>query len=176
MEDLGTHAVIAVVTGDAAEHLEPERRRWDPAMADRVAGHVTVVYPGEIGRLDLLVARLRVACERTPPFPLVLGEVVAHENNPTRGVHHLIGDPVGVWGWLREFVLAPPFVALDVTPHATVAHPRTARSPRAAFDALVGHDPGLEFRVGELHLVVDAGERWATVERLPLSGVPTAPP
>jgi hypothetical protein len=176
MGELRDHHVTAFVTGVAAEHLERERRRWDPEMADRIGGHVTVVYPEEVQRLDLLVARLRAACERTPPFPLRLGEVVAHEGAPTRGVHHLVADPVRAWAWLREFLLAPPFVALDVVAHATIAHPRTSPLLREAWGELEGHDPALEFRVGALHLVASDGRRWATVEEFPLVGVPAPPP
>ena len=169
------HHVTAFVTGRAADHLEDERRRWDPTMAEQVAGHVTVVYPPEAPRLELLSARLVAVGDRIPPFPLVLGEVVAHEGRPSRGVYHRVHDPAGVWQWLREFLLAPPFRALDVAAHATVAHPRTSGALDEAWTTLAGSDPGIEFRVGELHLTAFDGERWVSLRQVALTGGVTPP-
>lgn len=169
------HQVIAAVGGEAGDLLDRERRRWDPAAADEITAHVTVVHPEEAGNLELVVARLRVACERIPPFPLVLGAVEAHAHGPTRGVHHVVHDPAGVWAWLRDFVLAPPLVPLQVSAHAPIIRPG-ALSPRTAWDELRGADPRLEFRVGELDLVVDDGGRWVSVERFRIEGVTVAPP
>jgi hypothetical protein len=163
------HRVVAFVTGEAGEHLEALRRRWDPDMADQIAGHVTIAYRDEAPDLALLTARVEVAARRIPPFPLRLGEIVAHEAKASRGIYHLVDDPVGVWTWLREFLVAPPFVPLDVVPHATIAHPRTALSLRRAWKVLAGSDPDIEFRVGELHLVAHDGERWVTADTFPLS-------
>jgi hypothetical protein len=175
MGELRDHHVTAFVTGRAGDHLDGERRRWDPAMAEQIDGHVTVVYPDEAPRLELLRARLNAVGERTPPFPLVLGEVVAHEGRPARGVYHRVLDPVGVWQWMREFLLAPPFQSLEVRPHATVAHPRTSQLLHEAWTALGGSDPGLEFRVGELHLTATDGSRWVSLEQVRLTGG-VAPP
>lgn len=176
MSDRADLRVIALVGGAAGEHLDAARRRFDPLMAEQAPAHVTVVYPTEAPHADLLRARLVAAGVRTPPFPLVLGEVVAHRGRPRLGVHHLVHDPVGVWAWLREFLLAPPFSPLEVAPHATIADPRTSRAARAAAAELGGTDPAMEFRVGALHLVATADDGWTTLERVDLVGGATPPP
>jgi hypothetical protein len=164
------------VTGDAAQHLETLRRQWDPDMARQVQAHVTVTYPEEVSEPELLRARLHAAASRIPPFPMRLGPVVAHEGKPSRGVYHLVADPVGMWTWLRDFLLAPPFTAFDVIPHASITHPRTTSSGRQAFKELAGADPSLEFRVGELHLTANDGERWVVTESVALRGSPIPAP
>lgn len=139
-------------------------------MADQIEPHVTIVYPEEAPNVAVLRARLEAAALRIPPFPLRLGEVVAHEKKPARGVYHLIEDPVGLWSWLRDFLLAPPFVPLDVVAHASITHPQTSSKARKAWKQLQGENPGLEFRVGEVHLVAHDSTRWVTVETYPLAG------
>lgn len=175
MGELSRHHATVFVTGDAAAHLEPLRKQWDPEMAAMIDAHVTVAYPEEAPDPAMLRARLAAAAERVPPFPLWLGPVVAHEDKPGRGVYHLVEDPVGVLGWLREFLLAPPFHPLDVVPHATIVHPRTSTSGRKAFKELGGLDPRVEFRVGELHLTAFDGSRWQVAETFELGLGPVRP-
>lgn len=176
MGELVQHHVTLFVTGDAGEHLEDLRRRWDPVAAEQIAAHVTLVYPEEAHDLALLRARLAVAAERIPPFPLRLGPVVAHDSKPSRGVYHLVADPVGVFAWLREFVLASPFTALDLVPHASITHPRTSKRGRKAWKALDGVDPDLEFRIGELCVTALNGDRWVVDQRYVLGGVEVTEP
>jgi hypothetical protein len=166
--------VAIFLTGDAATHLDDLRRQWDPTAAERVASHVTVVYPEEIVDLVMLRARLVAAVERISPFPMRLGPVVAHEGKPARGVYHLVDDLVGMWGWLREFVLARPFVPLDVLPHASIVHPATSKAGKKAHKAIAGDDPAIEFRVGELHLVRSDGAEWVVEDTFVLAE-PRAP-
>ena len=170
------HGAVLWVSGAAAAHLEPLRQRWDPDRAAAIGGHVTIAYPEEAPDPVLLRARLEAAAGRIPPFPLRLGELVAHEGKPERGLHYLIDDPVGMWSWLREFVLAPPFAALDVVPHATLVHPSAARSARKAFKAIGGDNPGIEFRVGALHLIDWHSGRWVETDTFELSRGPVADP
>ena len=165
--------VIILVSGEAGEHLDTLRRRWDPVMAEQIGAHITVVYPDEAPDPGLLRARVLAAAQRIPPFPLRLGPVTAHESKPRRGVYHLVADPVGVFGWLREFLLAPPFTAHDVVPHASITHPRTSRRGRHAWRALAGADPDLELRVGELCLARFDGSTWSIDETVALGGVDT---
>jgi hypothetical protein len=128
--------------------------------------HVTVVYPEEI--VDLVMLRARLEARRSH---LRRSRCASASSSPTRanrlGVCTTsIDDLVGMWGWLREFVLAPPFVPLDVLPHATHrASRRPPRSGKKALKAIGGDDPAIEFRVGELHLVAGTAPRW--VERTP---------
>ena len=158
--------MVIPVTGDAAALVAEERSRWERTAP--VATELPVVYVAEAPDLRLLRARLEVAVERIPPFPLRLGPVVAPEGRPHRGLHHAVTDPVGAWTWLRDFLLAPPFRPLDVVPHVPVVDGGLsgARRARRALDALSATDPDLEFRVAEL--VLRGDDDAAAAETFPL--------
>ena len=135
--ELRTHLMFLV------PHLEHPRivelrRRWDPAMAAGVPPHITVAYPEEHQRqLELLVERAAEVAVITPPFPLELGPVAAHDGG-AGGVFVAVADPTGSWQDLRKRILTPPFDALPLEPHLTLVHPRTSDRGEEAWRALRG--------------------------------------
>lgn len=150
--------VVVPVTGEAAALVSEEQRRWNEPTEHEP--YVVLVLREETPDIRLLRARLKVASDRTPPFPLSLGPAVAPEGRPHRGVHRAVSDPVGAWSWLREFLLAPPLHPFDVVPHVPVVQTGLggARRARRALAELGGVDPALEFRVAEIVLVPDDAE------------------
>ncbi|MGY6500619.1 MAG: 2'-5' RNA ligase family protein [Acidimicrobiales bacterium] len=167
------HQVVAPVTGDAGRHLGTLRQRH-AGPTDHVPPHVVVAIDDELTDMRLVRARLDAAAARVPPFPLVLGapEMVG---SVRRGVHLTVSDPVGVWGWLREFLVAPPLVARDVVPHAPVVEPGASRAARRAWTALDGSELSLEFRVAELLVLVARAGEWEVDGRWPLDSPPVSP-
>lgn len=172
MADPKRHQVAVPVTGDAALLLVAERARC--AAPPTGEPHVVVVDADEVTDPALLHARLVAAAARTPPFPLVLG-AVSGDASPRRGIVRRVDDPAGVWQWLRTFLLAPPMAAREVVPHAPVVGPAGARATRRRRRQLGTGDPQLEFRVAEIHLVVERDGHREVVERLPLDAVAVSP-
>jgi 8-oxo-dGTP diphosphatase len=82
-ELLEPHATVFLHAAAAA--VEELRATWDPAMAWQIAAHVTVTYPVELDRLDLLVERTAGAAERVAPFRLRLGGL-GHFGRPRDGI------------------------------------------------------------------------------------------
>lgn len=167
------HHVVVPVTGDAGRHVDALRHRYAPA-ATGPSAHVVVADAGEVTDPVLLRARLVAAASRLSPFPLVLGAVET-PGSPRQGVYSLVHDPVGRWHWLREFLLAPPMAARELVAHAPIVDPGAGRAARRAWKEVAGDDPQLEFRVAELHLVLERDGVRDVVERLPLDAVPISP-
>lgn len=116
--------LLFLLSGPVAERLDQQRRSLDPLMATRVPPHVTLVYPEEVTDESLLLERISQTAAGGHPFPLALGSL---ESNPaTGGVWYRIEDLSGTWTALRRAVLEPPCRPLDVVPHITLVHPRTA--------------------------------------------------
>jgi len=161
------HATIFVPRA-AARDAEAARRRWDPVMADRIAAHVTLVYPEEAPNLDLLVERLREAGQRHGPFRLGLGRLACY-GRPEGGVYVEVEDVEGGYQRLRAEVLRPPFRSLAFTPHVTVVHPRTSLRGRECWEeAATRAWERREFTVTELTITAFDGTEWTVVDRFAL--------
>ena len=166
------HLVVVPVTGAAERLVAADRARC--AAPTTTPPHVVVVDADEVTDPVLLRARLVAAAERLPPFPLVLG-AVNRDVSPRRGVARDVEDPAGVWRWLRDFALAPPMAVREVVPHVPIVGPGAGRAARRAWKRLGSDDPRLEFRVAEIHLVVERDGVREVLDRLPLDAVAVSP-
>ncbi len=165
---LRDHHATIFVPWETARDVERARSRWDPVMAERIAAHVTLVYPEEAPSLDLLVERLRDAGRRHGPFRLGLGGLACFER-PERGVYVSVEDLEGGYRRLRADVLRPPFRPHAFPPHVTVVHPRTSLRGRECWDDPAPRAwPRQEFTVTELTITGFDGVRWTVVDRFAL--------
>jgi 8-oxo-dGTP diphosphatase len=155
------HAVI-FVEPDAAAPLEALRARWDPAMADQIGPHVTLVYPEESGGVDDLSERVTRAAAQVAPFQLALGEL-ANEG----GVFFRVRDPDEGCGRLRAAIVGPD--APEIAPHVTIVNPRTTNRADQAWAAMHGSVIDLKLAIGSVAVVAFDGRRWPTIARFPLS-------
>jgi 2'-5' RNA ligase len=144
------------------------RARWDPIMKSRIGPHVTVTYPGEIPKLDLMTERVSAAALLVAPFHLRLGNVRSF-GRPEDGLFVEVDDLEGGWRALRSTVgsLAEPFA---IEPHVTIVHPRTSDQGRAAWVELAGRAIGGEAKVDEVAVTAFDGVRWVSVSTFPLRG------
>jgi hypothetical protein len=134
MANYQDHHAMIFLPPDVAGPIEAARRDWDPDMADRIAAHVTLVYPQEAPISDLLFERVRAASHNSGPFRLRLGDVACFER-PEGGVYVNVADVDGGYRKLREEVLRPPFHGIAYPAHVTLVHPRTSRRGRELWDS-----------------------------------------
>ena len=166
------HATIFVPPALAGP-IEAIRLAWDPVMAQQIAAHVTLVYPGEIPEPDVLAARLSSVAATAAPFSLRLGPVACF-GRPEDGIYVAVDDDGG-YRHVRTRLLrisdeTPAFPA-----HVTLIHPRTSPRGRAFWnDTRPLHFEGA-FVVTEIALTAFDGSVWRTLETLPLAGRHAAP-
>ena len=160
------HATI-FVPREVAFDVEAVRRRWDPAMADRIAAHVTLIYPAEGPAVDLLVERLQAVAAAHAPFALRLGGLGCFES-PERGVYLAVHDVDGGYERLRAAVLRPPFRPLAFPPHVTLVHPGTSRRGLELWERARPAWSGREFTVAEVAITGFDGAQWIALERFAL--------
>jgi 2'-5' RNA ligase len=158
------HATI-FVPPEQASSLEAVRRDWDPGMAARIAAHVTLVYPQEAPRVDLLVGRLRASVGHARPFRLRVSRTIVHTDG---AVHVDVEDLDGGYRALRAEVLRPPFRPVDFTPHVTLIHPRTSRRGREFWGREWRPPSAQEFTTREVALTAFDGVRWTVLETFAL--------
>ncbi|MFI6394383.1 2'-5' RNA ligase family protein [Nonomuraea sp. NPDC050547] len=163
------HLSIAL-RGPAAEPLERLRQKWDPRMAEVVPAHVTLVYPEETLDETLLLKRAESHAGERPPFRLRLGRVFAMDG----GVFVRVHDVDGAWTDLRRELLSPPMAAMDVPPHATIAHPRTSTWGARCAAALAGRELAGEFRVTEIRFTEAGAGSFSVLRRFSLGRARTA--
>jgi 2'-5' RNA ligase len=156
------HHLTIFVPSPAAEPIEAVRRRWDPVMAAQIAAHVTVVYPREAPRVELLAERVRAASRLIRPFRLRLGAVACFER-PEDGVYVAVEDVEGGYRRLREQVLRPPFRPVEFPPHVTLVHPRTSAQGRHCWNDRDGQRHDQEFTVHETAVTGFDGRRWVVL-------------
>ena len=155
-----------------AEPLVAEHRlRWDPAAADGVPAHVTILFPFlDPARIDETVrAELRAIAAAVPRFTLRFERVGRFPD-----VVWLAPEPVAPVAALTDAVVArwpdhPPYggVFEVVVHHLTVAD----GAPEPVLDELERLLPaGLPLAqwVTELHLATRRAGAWSVDERLPL--------
>jgi hypothetical protein len=164
------HATI-FVSPAASGAIEAIRREWDPAMASRIAAHVTLAYPREAPMVDMLFERVREACHRSRPFRLRLGGVACFER-PEDGVYIDVEDLDGGYGRLRDEVLRPPFQRVASSPHVTLVHPRTSRRGREFWNGADLERRDREFRVAEVAITAFDGIGWVVLGTYALAGPP----
>lgn len=153
--DYRDHHATIFVTPEVAGPSEAVRREWDAGMAAQIAAHVTVAYPQEAPRSDLLIERLREASGKIQPFRLGLGGIDCFER-PEAGVYAGVEDVGGGYARLREDVLRPPFQGRPVPPHVTLIHPRTSRRGREFWNSRGHQRPAQRFTCS-----LGMMQRWA---------------
>lgn len=147
--------------------MEQWRHRWDPVMADVVPAHVTLAYPEEVVDEDLLLRRLERTLPVVAPFRLRLGEVFA-EDGGRGGVFLAVTDVDGAWNSVRRQLLSTPMTPVDVAPHVTIAHPRTATATELCWAELKAHCLDHEFTVRELLFTETTHEAFSVLHRFRL--------
>jgi 2'-5' RNA ligase len=170
--------VSAVVVRVALpEALANIRRRHDPASANGIPAHVTLLFPFiPVARLAPAVRReLATVAGSVAPFDLRFGEVGRFP-----GVVYLAPEPADTFVSLTASIVSrfpdfPPYAGThaEVVPHLTLTD-----ASEAPLDAVAGaarHWLPFTRRVSALELLVEDGTgRWCRHWRLPLGG-PTRP-
>jgi 8-oxo-dGTP pyrophosphatase MutT (NUDIX family) len=160
--------VTLFLDGELAEPIEALRRRWDPAMASQIGAHVTVAYPEEIGSVEEMTRRVRLAVERIGPFELRLGSAFRRQDgHPWVGLH--VDDPDSGWRRLRELIVPSAARVSEVEPHVTLVHPRHSNLGDQAWEAL-DQRFARRGKIAIRHVAVTAidGRSWQTLEQVPL--------
>jgi 2'-5' RNA ligase superfamily len=169
MADYRDHHATIFVPPEVAGPIEALRREWDPSMAARIAAHVTVAYPQEAPRSDLLIERVREASGKIPSFRLGLGGIGCFER-PEDGVYVDVEDVDGGYARLREEVLRPPFQGGSIPPHVTLIHPRTSHRGREFWDSRGGYQRQEQrFMVEEVTITAFDGVAWVVLETFSLA-------
>src|SRR5262249_29507617 len=144
---------------DVVGPIEAARRQWDPVMAAQIAAHVTLAYPREAPRRDLLVERLREVSRGGAPFKLRLGRL-RYRDRPAAGVHVEGADLDGGHARMRLAVLRPPFRLYAHPPHVTIVHPRTSARGRECWESGAFEPGAAEFTVEHVTVTAFDGTRW----------------
>jgi 2'-5' RNA ligase len=114
-----------------AEIVDDARRVWDPASAQRISAHVTVLHHADSA--PALQTRLEQIAPALAPFRLRLGRA-ARWPEPDHGVYVTVDDLDHGLARLRNLIVTaagrPP--REGYIPHVTLAHARTVH--RAAVD------------------------------------------
>ena len=152
---------------EVAGPIEAARRDWDPDMADRIAAHVTLVYPQEAPISDLLFERLRDACNKFGAFRLRLGDIACFER-PEGGVYINVEDIDDGYRKIREEVLRPPFHGIAYPAHVTLVHPQTSSRGREFWDSGAYQRHDQEFTVWEVTVTAFDGARWGREDGPPV--------
>lgn len=160
-----------ILSGSVAEQIELLRRRWDPLMADRAPAHISLVYPEEHNNETLLLSRTATAADQTAPFRIGVDKV-AGENEGLEGVWFLVTDPSKTWETLRNSLLSDPFSQLQISPHITIAHPRTTNSGPKALAALANFQITGNVELTEIAYTETTSRSMRILERFELAGTP----
>lgn len=165
--------VTLFVPDPVATRVDRLRKRWDPAMADEIAPHVTVAYPDELGTIEAALAFLDSAARQVASFELRLGDVV-HDGDPSDGVFIEVDDVEGAWARLRRLAVASSGEAAhDVPPHVTIVHPRTSALGALAWTELGGlRMPSTSLDFTSIAVTAFDGRRWRTVGERSLGSRP----
>lgn len=172
-ESAGESAVIVPVEVPVA--IRRLRDRMDPSAAQGVPAHVTLLYPfvppaeltdgvrAELGRIIATEAVFPFVLRRVERWP----KVVYLPLEPTEPFSRLISALAAAY---PQF---PPYggahAVADIVPHLTVAASDRADYLDAAAHALPGLLPVRDVCREAWLIAHDAGERWRTVWRLPLT-------
>ena len=165
---LTRHHATAFLDARSSLKIEELRRTWDPAMAQQIAAHVTLVYPEEIADPAALIARAARAAAGTPPFSIAVGSPI-HEGDPADGVFLRVDDIADGIRRFRELAV-PSGDAIGFRPHVTIVHPRTSRRGEQAWNDLAGLRLDDRFTIADVAVTAYDGRRWLTVQTFPLAG------
>jgi 2'-5' RNA ligase len=169
----GTSALVAVVP-EAEAVVGRARERYDPAAAEGVPAHLTVLYPFlPAARIDAGVrAALREVFAGHAPF-----EVRFPRFGRFPDLLWLAPEPDGPVRALTAAVAArwpeaPPYGGAfdDPAPHLTVAQGQPAEVYTAVEEECAAALPLLRTRIADVRLVVFDGTRWTEDAVFPLAG------
>jgi hypothetical protein len=90
---LTRHHATAFLNPHSSRRVEEPRLTWDPAMAQQIAAHITLIYPEEIADPAELIARATRAAASTPPFSITASS--------------LTFAFVSRWRWRRGWPVSP---------------------------------------------------------------------
>jgi hypothetical protein len=83
---LTRHHATAFLSPRSSQKVEELRRTWDPAMAQQIAAHITLIYPEEIADPAELIVQATRAAASTAPFSITVGAPI-HAGHPADGVY-----------------------------------------------------------------------------------------
>lgn len=138
-------------------------------MAVRAPAHISLVYPEEHNNETLLLSRAAIAADHTAPFRIGLDKV-AGENEGLGGVWFLVRDPSKTWETLRNSLLSDPFSPLQISPHITIAHPRTTNFGPKAMAALANSQITGNVELREIAYTETTSRGMRILERFELAG------
>jgi hypothetical protein len=152
--------------------LEALRQSLDPAMAARIAPHVTAIYDDEAPEPALMLKRLSEICRTMRPLKVRLSRIVAFEA-PSEGLY--VDADMGVgFSDLRAYVLRPPFAPRGplMYPHLTILHPRSAATCGLDWRSHIDAPVDCSTLVCEISVIELGGTAWNQRATIPFSGPP----
>lgn len=176
----GSETAFVVLVPEAEARVAALRQRHDPAAADGVPAHITVLYPFMARALvtaDVL-ARAGAALRGLEAFDFQLSQ-------PRRfaDVSWLTPTPAAPFvalteALVRAFPAFPPFGGAHdpIVPHLTVARgdEPTLQQADAELRAILHEHGPVDAHCSHLSLLAKAGSRWREWQRLPLDPPATA--
>jgi 2'-5' RNA ligase len=161
------------------EHVEREvdaiRRRWDPAMAERIDAHLTLVHDvTDVARAHHLVAAVAA---RVAGFDITITDTACW--GPAKwGIYLGIEDHDGGVRALHDALAAvedPRWLRTPFRPHVTLVHGRTVTEDvaEAAWAELNGYTAAWRCRIAALHVVESRPGGWTTIDEFELAPGPT---
>lgn len=169
----GTTALVAVVP-EAEKVVGEARKRYDPAAAEGVPAHLTVLYPflpaeridegvrAALGQLFAGHEPFEVRFPRFGRFPDLLW-LAPEPDGPARALTAAV---------VARWPEAPPYGGAfgDPAPHLTVAQGQSSEVYAAVEAECAGALALLRTRIAEVRLVVFDGARWTEDAAFPLGG------
>jgi 2'-5' RNA ligase len=163
-------AVVLFLPPEVEQIVDEIRHRWDPAMADRIDAHLTLIH--DVQDHGALGATLTSAAAESEPFELTLTSTACW-GPPKWGIYLAVDDhDGGVWA-LHE-ALAPiedqRWLRGTFRPHVTLVHGRTVTEEvaDAAWAALETYVADVRVRIDEVCIVESRPGRWHVVDRFVL--------
>jgi 2'-5' RNA ligase len=164
-----SESALIVRVPEAEAHVERWRARYDPAHAQGVPAHITLLYPFLAPQRITSAALEPVAAlaAATAPFDFALAR-----GGRFPGVFFLAPDPAEPFVALtralqRRFPDHPPYGgAFDtIVPHLTVVHAGEAEQQAAESDlaGIFAPGGGIRSRCDELVLIENSSGRWRTL-------------
>lgn len=137
-------------------------------MSRQISAHVTLIYPWEAPDSASIAHRVKAVAGQCRPFRLRVADLVLDGPGSGSGCGFRVDDVDGGYRRLRSSALTPPMMPGDVPPHVTVVHPRTSSRGPEAWDELGSIRLDIEFSAVEVAITAWDGDRWLTIESIPL--------
>jgi len=169
-------SALIVRVPEAEPHVERWRARYDPAHAQGVPAHITLLYP--------FLAPERITSAALEPVATLAAGTASFDFELARGgrfsgVFYLAPDPAEPFVELtrelqRRFPEHPPYGGAfeTIVPHLTVVHAGELEQRAAENDLarLFAPGGGIRSRCAELVLIENSSGRWRTLRVFALGG------